>query len=164
MGWRRWVPAAMLAMTIVPAGAGAADPHAVYERRCARCHEGHAGDFVAKSLIRREGQIVGRDSGTEIGAFLAAGHGRLSAAELPVVVSHLNAIFESGGLFRTHCRICHDPAVNLARRELTLRDGRVVGRYSGRDIRTFMENHGRLEGEEVDTVMRMLERQLKTVE
>ena len=164
MGWRRWVLAALLATTMVPAGAGAVDPHAVYERRCARCHEGHAGDFVAKSLIRRDGRIVGRDSGIEIGAFLADGHGRLPAAELPVVVSHLAAIFESGGLFRTHCRICHDPAVTLARRELTLRDGRVVGRYSGRDIRTFMENHGRLEGAEVETIMRMLERQLQTVE
>lgn len=163
MWWRRlslamlaFAPVTMPIVAMVTAGAWAADPHAVYERRCARCHDGHAGDFVAKSLIRRDDKIVGRDSGIEIGAFLAAGHGRLPAADFPVVVSHLSAIFETGGLFRTHCRICHDPAVTLARRELTLRDGR--------DIRTFMENHGRLEGVEVDVVVRMLERQLKTVD
>lgn len=50
----------------------------------------------------------------------------------------------------------------LARRELALRGDRLVGRYTGRDIALFLENHGRLEGPEIETILRMLERQLAT--
>lgn len=136
------------------------DPHALYERSCARCHAPHAGDFVPKSLMRLGDRIVGRESGKELRSLLAAGHGRLASGEVDAVVAHLAFILEAGGLFRDKCLICHDRAVVLARRELILRDGRLVGRYTGRDIATFLENHGRLEGAEVATILRMLERQL----
>jgi len=56
--------------------------------------------------------------------------------------------------------MCHSRAVGLARGRLILSDGKLVGRYTGRDIEAFMENHGRLEGAEVSTIVRMLERQL----
>ena len=136
------------------------DPHALYERSCARCHAPHAGDFAPKSLVRLGDRIVGREDGKELRAFLAAGHGRLAPGEVDALVAHLAFVLESGGLFRDKCLICHDRAVVLARRELVLRDGRLVGRYTGRDIAVFLENHGRLDGAEVATILRMLERQL----
>lgn len=58
------------------------------------------------------------------------------------------------------CLICHGRAVTLARSQLMLRDGRVVSRYTDRDIGTFLENHGRLEGVQIVTFVQMLERQL----
>lgn len=144
------------------ASAQGIEPHELYERHCARCHAPHAGDFVSGNLERRDGQIVGRKSGIALGAYLAKGHGRLAVDRVPEMLAHLTTIFDAGGLFRRHCRICHERGVVLARRELLLRDGRVVGRYSGRDIRAFLENHGRLDGDEIETVMRMLKRQLET--
>jgi hypothetical protein len=78
------------------------------------------------------------------------------------MVAHLAAILEAGGLFREQCLICHDRAVVLARRELVLRGNRLVGRYSGRDIPVFLENHGRLNDSEIVVVLRMLERHLAT--
>ena len=136
------------------------DPHALYERSCARCHAPHAGDFVPESLVRLGDRIVGRETGKELRAFLAAGHGRLAPGEVDAMVAHLAFILEAGGLFREKCLICHDRAAVLARRELLLLGGRLVGRYTGRDIPAFLENHGRLEGAEVATILRMLERQL----
>lgn len=136
------------------------DPHALYERLCAGCHAAHAGDFVPDSLVRLGDRIVGRENGKELRAFLAAGHGRLAPGDVDAMVAHLTFILETGGLFREKCLICHDRAVVLARRELVLRDGRLIGRYTGRDIAAFLENHGRLDGAEVATIVRMLERQL----
>jgi hypothetical protein len=156
-----------LAFAVLSIGSGATsaqtlDPHELYEERCAGCHAPHAGEFVPNSLARRDGQIVGRDSGKELRPFLADGHGRLEPLEVDVMVAHLTAILEAGGLFREHCLMCHDRAVVLARRELVLRGNRLVGRYSGRDIAVFLENHGRLEGSEIVIVLRMLERHLAT--
>ena len=153
----------MLALTAASGEAARAqgtDPHDLYEQRCAGCHEAHAGDFVPDSLERRGDRIVGRKNGKELRAFLAAGHGRLAPGEVDAMVTHLAYVLETSGLFRKKCLICHERAVVLARGRLILRDDRLTGRYTGRDIPTFMENHGRLEGDEVATIVRMLERQL----
>lgn len=152
----------LLAIGSAAPAAQSLDPHALYEGRCAGCHAPHAGDFVPDNLTRRDGRIVGRDGGQELRAFLAGGHGRLEPLEVDVMVAHLAAILEAGGLYRENCLVCHDRAVVLARRELALRGDRLVGRYTGRDIALFLENHGRLEGPEIETILRMLERQLAT--
>ena len=138
------------------------DPHELYEGRCAGCHAAHAGDFVPDNLVRRDDRIVGRDSGKELRPLLAGGHGRLRPLEVDVMVTHLVAILEAGGLYRDRCLVCHDRAVALARGELVFRGDRLVGRYSGRDIAVFLENHGRLKGSEIAVILRMLERQLAT--
>lgn len=138
----------------------AIDPHQVYERRCAGCHEAHAGDFVPGALDNIGGRIVGLESGRELRNLLEAGHGRLAADEIAPLVAHLTFVFEAGGLFRTKCGICHGRASDLARATLALRGGRPVGRYSGRDIAGFLESHGRLATEEIAVVLAALERQL----
>ena len=162
---RPFVLTCLLFSAVVAVGAGAAfaqagDPHALYEQRCGKCHSPHAGAFVAESLERRDGKVVGRDSGRELRAFLARGHGRLASDDVDVMVAHLTSILAAGGLFREKCLICHGRAKELARLELILRDGRVTGRYSGRDIAVFLAGHGRLEPDEVPTIVLMLERQL----
>ena len=148
----------------VPNGAFAQtiDPHQLYERRCGGCHTPHAGSFVHESLIRSEGRILGRKSGREVRAFLEAGHGNLAADEIDVMVGHLTVIQQSGRLFHRKCRVCHERAKVLARRELILRDGELIGRYSERNMKTFLSNHGRLTKEEVPEMVEVLKRQLKT--
>lgn len=145
-----------------PARAQAVDPHTLYEQRCGRCHVAHAGSFAQESLERRDGVVAGRESGRELRDFLKRGHGKLTDAEVEIMVAHLTAVLEAGGLFRERCLICHDRAVVLARRELVLRGDRVVGRYSGRDIEIFLETHGRLDQDQITTIMEMLRRQLAT--
>ncbi len=140
--------------------AQAVDPHDLYEQRCSACHVPHAGDFVHDSLEQLGDKFVGRSSGKELRSFLTGGHGKLAPPEVDVMVSHLASILESGGLFRDKCRICHGRAIALARSKLILKNGRIVGRYTGRDIATFLEAHGRLEGDEIATVVRALRRQL----
>jgi len=164
MNTRRFVLICLLLLPLAAGGraafAQAGDPHALYEQRCAKCHSPHAGEFVADSLERIDGRIVGRDSGRELRAFLTRGHGRLAPPEIDAMVAHLASILAAGGLFHENCRICHGRAVTLARSELIIRDGRLTGRYSGRDIAAFLAAHGRLDADEIPTVVRMLERQL----
>ncbi|MCP5364782.1 MAG: cytochrome c [Hyphomicrobiales bacterium] len=144
------------------ASAQATDPHALYERRCARCHAPHAGEFVPDHLERHGDTIVGRRTGQELRSFLSAGHGRLSAGEIDVIVAHLDFILKQEALFREHCLICHGRAVDLARSQLVIRNGALMGRYTGREIKTFLEHHGRLKTNDVPRVVEMLERQLNS--
>ena len=79
------------------------------------------------------------------------------------MVAHLGSILASGGVYRNKCLHCHGRAVGFVRGRIALEDGRLVGRNSGRDIATFLQSHGRLQGDELATVLGMLERQLTTM-
>lgn len=148
-------------MTISPvAVAQSADPHDLYEQRCSGCHADHAGEFVQESILREEGKLVGRDSGMEVRAFLALGHGKLTAAEVEVMLTHLTSVLDAGALFRDNCVICHGRAVLFARSHLGLKEGVLVGRYSGRAVEEFLETHGRLEAAEVGVVVEALSNQV----
>ena len=138
------------------------DPHRLYEDRCAGCHDFHAGDFVHNSLVLSDGKIIGRKNSKELLAFLNAGHGKLSGQEIDAMVAHLENIQKSGRLFHDKCVICHDRAVVLARTKLIIKNGRLIGRYSDRDMEEFLTDHGRLEPDEVAKMLKVLNRQLKT--
>ncbi|MBZ0216372.1 MAG: hypothetical protein K8F25_07465 [Fimbriimonadaceae bacterium] len=136
------------------------DPHQLYETKCAGCHEAHAGEFVRSHLERNGDNLAGRKTGMDLRAFLERGHGKLATQEIETIVMHFTAIFESGAIFQEKCLICHDRAVILARRQLIFKDGRLVGRYSGRDVETFLQHHGRLERAEITALVQILKRQL----
>ena len=136
------------------------DPHRVYEERCARCHSAHAGNFAWESLRRDDGRIVGQRSGRPLQPFLAAGHGRLQAAEIEVLMEQLTLILERDALYRHKCRSCHDRSVELARLELIVKEGVLTGRYTDRNIEGFLGYHGRLTEEEVPTMVDVLTRHL----
>lgn len=140
------------------------DPHKLYESRCGGCHSPHAREFVRDHLVLQSGEVFGRRSAQQIGAFLETGHGWLKPDEISILVSHLTDISRSGGLFRKKCIICHDRAVVFARTRLAMRNGVLVGRYSGRNIRRFLNGHGRLSPSEVSNMIEVLERQLITAE
>lgn len=136
------------------------DPHDLYERRCSGCHTEHAGAFVQESILRAEGQLVGRNSGLDVQAFLSRGHGKLSAAEVEVMMRHLTSILNADALFRDNCVICHGRGVLFARGHLGIKDGVLVGRYSGRAVEDFLETHGRLEAAEIGVVVKALSNQV----
>jgi len=139
----------------------AADPHALYEKRCARCHASHGGMFVRQSLIKKDGNLIGIETQTEIGDLMRHGHGHLKSSEdIDTMVRHLSAIFNGGAIFQTKCLICHERAVTLARNRLINTQSGLKGRYTGRDMKLFLNNHGRLEEDEARTVLEMLARQV----
>lgn len=141
------------------------DPHTLYEDRCAGCHAPHASDLAYKSLELREAQLVTRRGAQPLDAFLR-NHRRtgLSATEIDALIAHFSAILRSGGLYRDKCISCHDRAREFARIYLVERENRILGRYSDRDIETFLAGHGRLDPDEAKTIVEMFSRQLDSLE
>lgn len=154
---RRWPGGVLLAAglaMLAASGAAAANFHEIFETRCAACHGDHAGPFARSSLVEREGTLTGARTGRPVREFLARHAGGLSGEEIALFVDVFTAQLRSGGFYQERCGICHDRAYEFARLRLALRDGRLVGRYSGRDIAGFLPGHARMTGEEA---RRMLE-------
>jgi hypothetical protein len=151
---RPWLGGAFIAAGLV-AGAAAADFHQTFEARCLSCH-GHAGEFARASLTENNGVLKGARSGREIAAFLRGHAGGLNPAEIDLFIVTFTRQLQSGGFFRDRCDICHDRAYDLARLRLILRDGRLVGRYSGRDMASFLPGHARMTAAEADLMLEIL--------
>ena len=133
------------------------DPHRLYEDRCSGCHAAHAGDFVHGSIDYSSGGGIGRKTSKRLHEFLTEGHGGLSARQIDALLDLFLGVYKRGRVFRDKCRVCHDRATELARSRLIIRNGRLMGRYSGRDIEGFLSRHGRLEGAEVEMMTQTLE-------
>ncbi|MDJ0945895.1 MAG: hypothetical protein QNJ30_20705 [Kiloniellales bacterium] len=118
----------------------------LFHERCGRCHD-EAGSFAAAHLRFDAGVLRTRRSGKALQTFLRGHPGRLDAAELEALLAALAAIVTTGGQFRQRCAICHGEATHFARGRLVVRDGRLLGRYSGRDVEAFLPGHGRLDAE-----------------
>ncbi len=118
----------------------------LFQERCGRCHE-EAGSFAAAHLTFDAGVLRTRRSGEHLQAFLPGHPGRLDEAELEALVANLTTIVTAGGQFRQRCAVCHGDAQSFADGQLVIRDGRLLGRYSGRDIEAYLPGHGRLDAE-----------------
>ncbi|NRG17254.1 hypothetical protein HPQ64_06110 [Rhizobiales bacterium] len=154
-----------VALSSSPALSQGIDPHALYEERCAGCHAPHAPDLANESLELRGAQLVAKGRDKPLDAFLQS-HRRteLSTDELDVLVTHFSTILRSGGLYRDKCIICHERAREFARTYLIERENRILGRYSDRDIETFLAGHGRLDPDEAITIVEIFSRQLDNFE
>lgn len=62
----------------------------VFSDKCTGCH-GTAAEFARKSLVIREGALVGVKSGRKAADYLAS-HGGLKPAEVPIVVDNLTRV------------------------------------------------------------------------
>lgn len=160
-----WLPV-MLALAAAGAFSGAAqtiDPHALYEQKCARCHTPHARELVQRKLTQEGMGLAAARSGLPLNEFLSDHAGtNLTPAEIAALTAHFSAMMQSGWLFEQKCLICHDRAAKFARTFLIERGGKIWGRYSGREIETFMRGHGRLNKEQAAIIMSMFARQLAT--
>ncbi|MCL5778385.1 hypothetical protein M1105_15500 [Limibaculum sp. FT325] len=135
------------------------DFHAIWEARCLSCH-GHAGAFARERLTLEAGEVRGR-GGRDLRPFLARHGGGLPPDQVELFLDVLARQLASGGFYERECRICHDSARELARLRLVLRDGRLMGRYSGREIATFLVGHGRMSEAEAEAMTEALAAILK---
>ncbi|MEZ5908159.1 MAG: hypothetical protein R3D31_05090 [Hyphomicrobiaceae bacterium] len=158
--------AGLLAMlAIAPASAQTIDPHRVWELKCAGCHGKHSRDFAKENVRKDGGKVLATKSGKPLDRLLERHRGtRLSDGEIDALVKHFGAMLKTGWLYERKCIVCHERAVDLARLHLIEREGRLEGRYTGRDIASFLTDHGRLAPAEIATVLAMLRRQLRTEE
>ncbi|WP_095588438.1 hypothetical protein [Actibacterium ureilyticum] len=132
----------LLALLLSAPLARAADFHQQFEARCMGCH-GHSGPFVSQTLHIVDDRIVG-PGGRPVAAFLTTHAGGLDPATLDLFLLNFRHQIDSGSLFRQKCLTCHDRAYEFTRLNLAIRDDRLVGRYSGRDVERFLQDHGRL--------------------
>lgn len=144
-----------------PSFAQVTDPHALYEQRCAACHQPHARDLVKETLTVREGRVVLKSSGAPLADFLNRHPRGLSPGDAQTLMTQFEAMLQTGFLFQEKCIVCHERASELARLRLIERNGALMGRYTNRDIAAFMPHHGRLTSPEVETIMAMLHRQVQ---
>jgi len=108
-----------------------------------------------------DGHLRGRASGRDIRAFLATHHPPPRPGQIEALYRLLRRHAEAAGQFRERCAICHDHARELARLELIMVDGRLRGRYTGRDIDEFLANHGRLDAAGVEFFVDLLTRMVR---
>ena len=148
-----WIRALLLALLVASVPVEADDFHALFEARCQRCH-GHAGPFVRARLRLEDGVVKG--SRGALDGFLRRHAGGLSTSEVALFIDIFRQQIERAGLYREHCIVCHEPAHEFAAIWLTVRDDRLIGRYSERDISAFLLRHGRLSDAEARLMAELL--------
>ncbi len=124
-------------MLLMARDASATDLHALWHERCQACH-GHSAPFARERPSLDEQRLS---------VFLRRHRGGLPDDLAAGVAAMLAATAATPDRFMQECRICHGRAAEFAREHLAVRDGTLVGRYSGRDVAEFLGGHARLDAE-----------------
>ncbi|WP_294614942.1 hypothetical protein [uncultured Roseovarius sp.] len=138
--------------------AQALDPHDTFEAECLSCH-GHAGGF-ARRYLRLDGTTPLTSGGETVAEFLVHHRGGLPDLVIEQFVAMFRMQLSSGALFANpakRCLFCHDRAHDFAHRKLVLRDGKLFGRYTDRDVAGFLPGHARLTPAEAAEIYTILE-------
>lgn len=152
--------AALALLAPLPAAAQSEAWQGLFARQCGGCH-GTARDLLRDRADLVEGVLVGRESGQTLRIYLRRHFRERSREEIAVVHAELLRVAQGGGRFSRRCAVCHESAEALARDRLILRDGRLHGRYSGRDIANHLQSHARIAGAEEATFFeKVLRRQM----
>lgn len=150
---RRAAPAVLLAALAAPLPAQ--DLHQYWDSRCKSCH-GDAGDFARRTLAAENGRLVGRHHRDDLTVFLRQHY--LADDLVEPVTRMLLAQATTPPLFQQRCAGCHGTAAEFARGSLTLRDGVLTGKASGRPVADYLRRHGGLQPGEIPTVVATLTR------
>lgn len=65
----------------------------LFRQKCSGCHKGTPAEFARKSMIEKEGVVVGRSSQKDLREFLTR-HGGLRADEILIVVDSLKRVLQ----------------------------------------------------------------------
>ena len=139
----------MLTMALVThaaLSAGRMDLHKFWDDRCLECH-GHAAKFAREYLSVSNGKLVGRHHIENIRQFL--GNHYLAESEVDSTYEMLLAQVSTQARFQNECSECHNAAADFARGSLEFRNGVLYGRESGKPITDFLNNHRKLQFNDV---------------
>jgi mono/diheme cytochrome c family protein len=142
------------------AGAGAVDLHHFWDQRCAECH-GHAGAFARRFLKVEDGRLVGVHHRHDLATFM--GQHEMGPELVAPMQAMLLAQVATPPVFQQKCARCHGTAAEFARTSLTLPEGVLTGRESGRPVAEYLLRHGRLTEAERPIVVESLNRVLREV-
>lgn len=134
------------------------DPHHVFEAECLSCH-GHAGAF-ARRYLSLDGATPLTSDGEVVADFLGHHRGGLPGPVIEAVVAMFRLQLSSDGLYadpERRCLFCHDRAHDFAHQRLVLRGGKLIGRYTDRDVAGFLPGHAGLTPLEADQIYQILE-------
>ena len=131
------------------------DLHWLWDNRCDDCH-GHAGEFARQFLTEANGELLGRHHVQDLRRFMQNHY--LNPDEVDAIYDMLLAQTRTPARFKTECSRCHESAAIFVRRSLQLKEGKLVSRQSGRNVRRFLENHQGLQAEDVEYFTRLLTR------
>ena len=148
-------------LSIAPSVVGAQDGrdlHDYWDGRCRECH-GDAGDFARRPPGVHRGRLVGKHHRDDPEGFLANHY--LADELVAPVMRMLTAQVTTRPLFVQQCAGCHGAATEFARESLVLRNGKAVGRKSGRAVAESLRSHGGLAPADVPVMAATLERVLR---
>jgi len=134
------------------------DLHDYWDGRCRECH-GDSAAFARRTLAVERGRLVGKHHRDDLERFLT--HHYLADELVGPVTAMLATQATTRPLFRQQCSKCHGSAAEFARASLALRDGKAVGRNSGRPVAETLGRHGGLAAADVPVMARTLERVLR---
>jgi hypothetical protein len=154
---------AMLLVLITPlqSSARTIDLHAYWDDRCAECH-GHSAAFARRFLTVKDGRLQGRHHVHDLQRFLMNHY--LPPDMVAPVTAMLMAQVTTEPRFEKQCGRCHDTAAALARKALTLRDGVLINRATGKPTAEFLKGHQGLSAAEVPFFVGVLMRVTREVE
>ena len=134
------------------------DLHDYWDGRCRECH-GDAGDFARRTLSVERGRLLGKHHRNDLEGFLTNHY--LADELVAPVMQMLAAQVATRPLFKQHCARCHGAASDFARKSLVLRDGRAVGRTTGRVVAEYLRSHGGLAPADIPVMAATLERVMR---
>jgi hypothetical protein len=131
------------------------DLHWLWDNRCAECH-GHSADFSRKFLQISNGQLEGPHHTHNLKLFMRNHYAPVG--EVEAIYNMLLAQVNTAPRFQAECGKCHGSAVNLTRDTIAIKNGELVGRESGVSVNQFMQTHRRLNQDDIEFFMNLLNR------
>ena len=81
-----------LGTTAIAGCAKAAEPAAIWQSTCARCHGDDAAGYVARELRIVDGKLVVPATSMLVTTFLESGHGRLPSSAVARMAAYLTSL------------------------------------------------------------------------
>jgi len=127
-------------------GASGIDLHWLWDNQCAECH-GHSGEFARKFLKVANGQLQGSHHVQDLRLFMRNHY--TQNTEVDAVYEMLLAQARAKPRFKQECGNCHGSAAAFVRQSVILQDKVLLSRESRQPIQKFLQQHRRLETDDV---------------
>jgi cytochrome c5 len=157
------IAAAMLPIVAEANAQSPIDAHQVYEQKCAKCHFEHAADLGRLKLEMAGDVLKVARSGKSVDKLLGNHHAvTLSAEEKQALMELMRNGIRWAGVFQHRCASCHRQASTFARETLEMKEGALVVKRDGTDVRQLLTRHGEPTAAEIETLVDMLAYQVRT--